>query len=90
MGTNASVQGGNKQVFKSVHLFPQTSLSAIHEPKMTLQGWSALCGQRLSCMQWSLSSVINVAKLKRPAAGSPFCPQMHVCGFRAPVGTGCA
>lgn len=32
-------------------------------------------------MQWSLSSVINVDKLKCPAVGSPFCPRMHVCGF---------
>lgn len=36
VGTNASVQGENEQVFKCVSAV--TSLSAIHEPKLTLQG----------------------------------------------------
>lgn len=38
VGTNASVQGENEQVFRSVSLFAVTSLSAIHESKLTLQG----------------------------------------------------
>lgn len=41
-------------------------------------------------MWWSLSSIINVAMLKHPAVGSTFCPQMHVCGFHALMGTVCA
>lgn len=91
VGTNASVQGKNEQVriFKTVlFFFSQTPLSAIQEPGRAQQGCSsAQCGQSFSCMRWSLSSVINVATLKHPAVGSTFCPQMHVCGFHAAMGT---
>lgn len=73
------------RIFK-IGVFPLDAAACFSEAAQ--QGWSsAQCGHSFSCMPWSMSSVINVATLKKAAVGSTFCPQMHVCGFRASMGS---